>query len=117
MDIADQRPAERLTRRQRREDRKVHRRPTGAPPALPRELGKSGRFWLSMTALFVLILIIVAVTGSAAMRITQLDTWILEGFARIRTALLTDVMEAYSTLGTRLSVRILRWGIIIALIL
>jgi tRNA A-37 threonylcarbamoyl transferase component Bud32/membrane-associated phospholipid phosphatase len=116
MDIADQHPAERLTRRQRREDRKVHRRPTGTPPPLPRELGKSGRFWLSMTALFVLILIIVAITGSAAMRITQLDTWILEGFARARTALLTDIMEAYSTLGTRLSVRILRWGIIIALI-
>src|SRR5919108_4283145 len=116
MDIADQHPAERLTRRQRREDRRVHRRPTGTPPPLPRELGTSGRFWLGMTALFILILIIVAVTDSAGMRITQLDTWLLEGFARARTALVTDAMEAYSTLGTRMSVRILRWGIIIGLI-
>ena len=114
MEIADQHPADRLTRRQRREDRKVQRRPTGAPPPLPRELGKSGRFWLGMIGLFVLISIIVAITSPAA--ITQFDTWILERFARVRTALLTDLMEAYSTLGTRISVRILRWGIVIALI-
>jgi membrane-associated phospholipid phosphatase/tRNA A-37 threonylcarbamoyl transferase component Bud32 len=116
MDIADHAPAEPRSRRQRRAERKLHRRPTGAPPPLPRELGNSGRFWLAATALLALILVLVAVTGSAGRRITQLDTWILERVADLRTGVLTPLVKTYALLGSRWTIRVLRWSIIIALI-
>ena len=116
MDIADERPVERLSRRQRRAARKLRRRPTGAPPPLPRELGRSGKAWLILTAVFVVLLILVAVTGSAGRRLTQLDTWILERFVDVRRDVVTDVVKAYALLGSRMSVRVMRWSIILALI-
>lgn len=116
MDIADERPAERLSRRQRRTERKLRRRPTGAPPPLPRELGRSGKAWLLLTALFAVTLVLVAVTGSTGRRITQLDTWILERFVDVRRDVLTDVVKLYTFIGSRLSVRVLRWGVILALV-
>ena len=116
MDIADERPAERLSRRQRRTERKLRRRPTGAPPPLPRELGRSGKAWLLLTALFAVTLVLVAVTGSTGRRITQLDTWILERFVDVRRDVLTDVVKLYTFIGSRMSVRVLRWGVILALV-
>ena len=116
MDIADERPVERLSRRQRRAARKLRRRPTGAPPPLPRELGRSGKAWLILTAVFVVLLILVAVTGSAGRRLTQLDTWILERFVDVRRDVVTGVVKAYALLGSRMSVRVMRWSIILALI-
>jgi tRNA A-37 threonylcarbamoyl transferase component Bud32/membrane-associated phospholipid phosphatase len=116
VDIADPTPAEQLSRRQRREQRKLRRRPTGSPPPLPRDLGRSGRFWLGMTALFVLFLILAAVTGSAGRWATQLDIWLLERFADLRRAQLTDVMKIVYLLGARWTIRVLRWGTILTLI-
>jgi tRNA A-37 threonylcarbamoyl transferase component Bud32 len=116
VEIADERPVERLSRRQRRAARKLRRRPTGAPPPLPRELGRSGKAWLILTAVFVVLLILVAVTGSTGRRLTQLDTWILERFVDVRRDVVTDVVKAYAFLGSRVSVRVMRWGIILALV-
>jgi tRNA A-37 threonylcarbamoyl transferase component Bud32/membrane-associated phospholipid phosphatase len=116
MDVADQQPAERLSRRRRRAERKLHRRPTGAPPPLPRELGRSGKIWLTLTAFFIVFLVLVAVTGSLARRTTQLDIWVLERFVDVRGQFLTDLARAYAWIGSRLDVRLLRWGIILALI-
>src|SRR5919206_3030108 len=117
MEIADQARVEPRSRRQRRTERKLRRRPTGAPPPLPRELGSSGRFWLAVAAVLVLILVLVALTGSAARRVTQVDSWILERVVDIRTGILTSILKAYSLIGARWTIRILRWSIVIALVL
>lgn len=116
MDVADRTPTERLPRRQRRDARTLRRRPTGAPPPLPRELGRSGRFWLTAAVLIVGTLVIVTLMGSAARRVTQVDSWILERFADVRNDALTDVMTVISLLGAQWMVRVLRWGTILVLV-
>lgn len=69
-----------------------------------------------MTAVFTLFLILAAVIGSAGMRATQLDTWVLERFADLRRALLSDVMKVVYLLGARWTIRALRWGTVLTLI-
>jgi hypothetical protein len=38
----------------------VRRRPSGEPPPLPHELGRSGRFWMQMVGLFIVSILGVA---------------------------------------------------------
>src|SRR6266536_4608006 len=67
------------------------RRPTGAPPPLPRKLGKSGKVWLALAAL-------------------------LRAVAALRAGWLTPVMRVFAALGTAWSVTILGWGLVAGLI-
>src|SRR3954451_2355414 len=63
---------------------KRHRRPSGAPPPLPRNIGRTGKVWL-MGAAFVLGWIIFASFSDWAMRITdRTDAAVLRQFVRIR---------------------------------
>jgi membrane-associated phospholipid phosphatase len=92
------------------------RRPSGEPPPLPRELGRSGRFWLLMVAYFVATVIGVALFDPFAHLIEKIDTGRLELLASIRTPPLTRVMEAIALLTSRWTIRALRWSTIGALI-
>ena len=70
------------------------RRPSGAPPPLPRHLGRSGRGWLVALGL-LLLWVIVVYWSSWARRITdRADTFVLRQIARLRTDWLTDVATA-----------------------
>jgi tRNA A-37 threonylcarbamoyl transferase component Bud32 len=70
------------------------RRPSGAPPPLPRHLGRSGRGWL--VALGVLLVWMVVIYTSAwARRVTdRVDAFFLRQLARLRTDWLTDAATA-----------------------
>ncbi|MGZ8615175.1 MAG: phosphatase PAP2 family protein [Actinomycetota bacterium] len=94
----------------------VRRRPSGEAPPLPRELGKSGKFWLFMAAYFVATVIGVVLFEPFERLFERVDTAVLRWFASLRTGTLTDVMTTIALLTSRWAIRILRWGTIATLI-
>jgi tRNA A-37 threonylcarbamoyl transferase component Bud32/membrane-associated phospholipid phosphatase len=93
----------------------LRRRPTGAPPPLPRKLGWSGKMWLALAGLFAVALVWLSPQEQprAAM---DAETAILRALARLRTDWLTPPMRAVAALGTAWSVTILGGGLVLALI-
>ncbi len=74
------------------------RRPSGAPPPLPRHLGSTGRVWL-VTLAVLLVWMVVIYTSAWARRLSdRVDAVVLRQFARLRTDWLTDVATAYDRL-------------------
>ena len=94
----------------------VRRRPSGEAPPLPRELGKSGKFWLFMAAYFVATVIGIVLFEPSERLFERVDTAVLRWFASWRAEPLTDVMEMIALLTSRWAIRILRWGTIATLI-
>ena len=66
----------------------LRRRPTGAPPPLPRKLGWSGKLWLALAVLLAIALVWLSPQDQprAAM---DAETAILRWFAALRTDWLT----------------------------
>ncbi|MGH2591184.1 MAG: phosphatase PAP2 family protein, partial [Actinomycetota bacterium] len=95
---------------------RMRRRPSGEPPPLPRELGRSGKFWLIMTAYFLSVLLGVLLFDNLSGIFDRFDTGRLRWFATIRTDWLTDAAEWVNVLGSRWTIRVLRWVTIIALV-
>jgi membrane-associated phospholipid phosphatase/tRNA A-37 threonylcarbamoyl transferase component Bud32 len=92
------------------------RRPSGEAPPLPRALHASGRWWLVATSL-VLVLWSVALTNlSTRLVIIDLDTAVVQRLAELRTAMLTDVMQAVHALGSRWTIRALYWATVLVLL-
>jgi tRNA A-37 threonylcarbamoyl transferase component Bud32/membrane-associated phospholipid phosphatase len=93
----------------------LRRRPTGAPPPLPRKLGWSGKLWLALAAVFAVALVWLSPQDQprAAM---NAETAILRALAGLRSDWLTPPMRAVASLGTAWSVTILGGGLVLALI-
>ncbi|HST64497.1 MAG TPA: phosphatase PAP2 family protein [Mycobacteriales bacterium] len=94
----------------------LRRRPSGAPPPLPRSLGRSGWIWLALTALLPAALLWLS-PGAQPRPMAHAETAILRWFAALRSDWLTPVMRVLGTFGTAWSVTILGWGLVAALIL
>ena len=94
----------------------IRRRPSGEAPPLPRELGRSGKFWLIMVAYFVGTVIGLWLFEPMAKLYEQVDTAILRWVASWRFEPLTTIMEGLALLSTRWVLRALRWGTIITLV-
>jgi membrane-associated phospholipid phosphatase/tRNA A-37 threonylcarbamoyl transferase component Bud32 len=94
----------------------VRRRPSGEAPPLPRELGRSGKFWLFMVGYFVATLIAVLLFEPMARLYERTDTSLLHAFANARNDVLTEIMQAIALLSSRWVLRFLRWGTIAALL-
>ncbi|MET0911311.1 MAG: phosphatase PAP2 family protein, partial [Ilumatobacteraceae bacterium] len=60
------------------------RRPTGAPPPLPRHIGSSGRVFIAGAVVMTVWVVLFAVTGWASELTEQADAAVLRAFARIR---------------------------------
>jgi membrane-associated phospholipid phosphatase len=76
------------------------RRPTGAPPPLPRTIGSTGKFWLA-ASLVLITWMVVTVHSQWARRVTdRVDAAVLRAFARARTGWLNDVMRAIDRAAT-----------------
>jgi tRNA A-37 threonylcarbamoyl transferase component Bud32 len=95
-----------------RQDRR-RRRPTGAPPPLPKAVGRTGKVWL--VALVALMgWVIVLFVSPAARRLTdRIDSAALRQIARLRTEWLTDVMTAIDRIGTGWTLTVLALGTIV----
>jgi tRNA A-37 threonylcarbamoyl transferase component Bud32 len=62
------------------------RRPTGAPPPLPRQIGTSGRVFIAGAVIMTVWVVLFATTGWASELTEQADAAVLRGFARVRTS-------------------------------
>jgi membrane-associated phospholipid phosphatase/serine/threonine protein kinase len=92
------------------------RRPTGAPPALPRSIGTSGKLWLVLLVAMV-AWIPFALASQEVMRIAdRADTAFLREVARFRTGWLTTVMTRIDRIGSGWTVTVLSVGTIVLLL-
>ena len=104
-------------RRTRLEDHAgQRRRPSGEPPALPHELGRSGKFLLLMLLYFVLVLTGFLLFPPLEGVFERLDHGRQVRITDLRSPGLTRVMLAVNGLASSWSIRLLRWGVIIGLV-
>jgi tRNA A-37 threonylcarbamoyl transferase component Bud32/membrane-associated phospholipid phosphatase len=92
------------------------RRPSGEPPALPHELGRSGKFLLLMLLYFVLVLTGFLVFPSLEGLFERLDHGRQVRITDLRTPGLTRVMLVVNGLASSWTIRLVRWGVIIGLV-
>ena len=116
MDTSEQTTKDTHERRKRLLGPDVRRRPSGEAPPLPRNLGRSGKFWLFMVGYFVATLIGVLLFEPMARLYERTDTSFLHLLAEGRNDILTEIMQAVALLASRWVIRVLRWGTIVALI-
>ena len=99
------------------EQEQPHRRPSGEAPPLPRELGRSGRVFLILLAYFVIAAIGFLIFPTVEQFFEKWDhtrqLWVVNH----REPWLTDVFKVVNGLASSWSIRIVRWGVILALVL
>ena len=88
------------------------RRPAGKAPPLPRQIGKTGWWWLGFGSL-VIIGWVTAITVAGG--VLPVDQAVLEGLARLRTAPLTRVMVTVAEVADALVI-VLGWAVILVLL-
>src|SRR5690349_17968491 len=85
------------------------RRPTGAPPPLPRKLGATGKFWLVFAIVLATALVLLFPRGQPQVAV-DFEEWILRSVTALRADWLTPSMRALSAVGTGWTATILGWG-------
>ena len=85
------------------------RRPSGEPPPLPKHLNASGKFWLGLSGLVVVVCAVVVVTGTVTY-FDVADVRVLQAIAEIRTPWLTRVAEVAGVLATAPALYVLWLG-------
>jgi tRNA A-37 threonylcarbamoyl transferase component Bud32 len=94
----------------------VRRRPSGEAPPLPRELGRTGRFWLFMAVYLIASVIGIVLFDPFQFFFERGEAAILRWFASWRSQAVVDVMTIVGLLTSRWVIRMLRWATIGALI-
>ena len=92
------------------------RRPSGEAPPLPRSLHTSGRWWLVGTGLVLVVWVVVLSNLTTRLVVIDVDQAMVERLTELRTAVLTDVMQAVHALGSRWTIRALYWSTVIVLL-
>jgi membrane-associated phospholipid phosphatase/tRNA A-37 threonylcarbamoyl transferase component Bud32 len=92
------------------------RRPSGEPPALPHELGRSGKFFLLLVLYFVVVITAFLVFPSLESVFERWDHTRQQWVTGLRTPPLTRVMLVVNGLTSSWTIRLVRWGVILALI-
>jgi tRNA A-37 threonylcarbamoyl transferase component Bud32 len=91
------------------------RRPSGAPPPLPRKIGISGAVWIGLLAA-VIGLTVVVVKVQPALRLgDHIDTWWLNLLVHLRTPWLTALMRGIKSAGSGWGITALGLGSVIAI--
>lgn len=75
------------------------RRPSGEPPALPRQLRTSGKWWLGLSGVVVLAWVVVVVTGTIRY-FDVADTRVLQAFAELRSPVGIDIARVAGALAS-----------------
>jgi tRNA A-37 threonylcarbamoyl transferase component Bud32/membrane-associated phospholipid phosphatase len=96
---------------------KRRRRPSGEPPPLPRQLHRSGRYWLALACITSIAWLLIFTVGeSIAAFFTRTDVALLQGLEELRAAWLTPLMRGLHVLGSDATIRVLRWVILLVLL-
>src|SRR5688572_21038441 len=115
MDALEQ-PTSTSARRRRVLGPNIRRRPSGEAPPLPRELGRTGKFWLFMAVSLIATLIGVVLFDPLQHFFERWEAAILRWFASWRSQQVIDIMTLVALLTSRWVIRSLRWVTIAALI-
>lgn len=102
--------------RTEREHRRARRRPSGQPPPLPRDLGRTGRVWLLVAIVSVGGLIVIALTSAAEIS-ERVEVSFMRHLVGYRTGWLTTIMHAIASLGEVWAIRVLAWSTVLTLVL
>ena len=87
-----------------------HRRPSGEPPPLPRELRRSGRYWAAAAGFVVVFWFLMVVTqGAITTPFQNLDEAILRNVVRLRNDAATKLFRGIHALGSAWTLRVLVW--------
>jgi tRNA A-37 threonylcarbamoyl transferase component Bud32 len=92
------------------------RRPSGEAPPLPHDLGRTGRFWMSMLALLAATIVGVLFVSGSGTAMERSEGHVLRWLAELRTGSLTRLALWVAILGSRWTIRALRWGSILGLV-
>jgi tRNA A-37 threonylcarbamoyl transferase component Bud32 len=93
------------------------RRPSGAPPPLPRQLGVSGWVWVTLSASFIAIILVAVAFRSIGNDFERWEVAVLRRIAAVRTGWLTTLVLGINTaLAAEWTIRILRLGTLAALV-
>jgi hypothetical protein len=93
------------------------RRPSGEPPPLPRQLGVTGRIWMTLAVALLAVLGLILLFAGLADPFEQWESTWLRAVGSIRTGWLTTLLVGVNTvLASRWTVRILRLGTLVALV-
>ena len=92
------------------------RRPSGQKPALPRQLGASGRIWLVVAVAILALWISLFAFPRTTEWWTRIDHQILNWFVDLRNNTLDTIMSALHALGSAFFVRPIRWIAIAVLV-
>lgn len=76
------------------------RRPSGAPPPLPRSIGRSGRGWIATFVVFSIWIIVMLSSRRARRTTDRVDAAILRGVARARTGWLMTFARGVDRVAT-----------------
>src|SRR5438105_7573452 len=91
------------------------RRPSGAPPPLPRKLGVTGAVWVVLIVLSCAGAIVVHSVQPAMRLLERVDTWWLRILADLRGPWLTHVMRGIDDAGTGWALTVLALGLACAI--
>src|SRR5262249_18293601 len=92
------------------------RRPSGAPPALPRSIGTTGKVWLLACAVLLLWLAILLNANWARRLTEQVYAALLREAARLRVEWLTRIMSGIWRVGWGWAVTVTAVALIVSLI-
>jgi tRNA A-37 threonylcarbamoyl transferase component Bud32/membrane-associated phospholipid phosphatase len=92
------------------------RRPSGEPPPLPRALAASGKFWLGLSGVVLVMWVVVVITGTVTV-FDVADTRVLQAISELRSPGLTPVMEALGVLATAKAIHVLWLSNLILLVI
>jgi membrane-associated phospholipid phosphatase/tRNA A-37 threonylcarbamoyl transferase component Bud32 len=101
-------PTAKRTRRQRR--------PTGAPPPLPRSIGTSGKTWLIVVVVSTAWIVVTLQSEGARRTTTEIDAAILRWFARMRTDWMTDIARAINRVAIGWTIFVVAVLLLVALL-
>jgi tRNA A-37 threonylcarbamoyl transferase component Bud32/membrane-associated phospholipid phosphatase len=90
------------------------RRPTGAPPPLPRQIGRSGRLVIAGAVVMTVWVVLFALTGWAAELTDQADAAVLRAFARARVDWLTTAARGIDRMATGWTLSAIAFALLIA---
>jgi tRNA A-37 threonylcarbamoyl transferase component Bud32 len=93
------------------------RRPTGAPPPLPRKLGMSGTLWLGLMVYVGIVGVLVLRVDPVLRFSDRIETWWLQQLAGIRTDWLTSVMRGIKVVGSGWGMTALGLGMVALLMI
>jgi membrane-associated phospholipid phosphatase/tRNA A-37 threonylcarbamoyl transferase component Bud32 len=89
------------------------RRPSGEPPPLPRDLHRTGRWWIGGLVVVLAAWTLILGGASGELYVDRFDVAILERLEAARSSGVTRVMNALHALGSDWTLRAIGWAVVV----